>query len=272
MNFGSVYTLHDSDDEEEAVQEDAPSSVHLSSMSPAIGSTLGTRAAGGSVPQLYPPAPARGNLPVIQHQAAQDVDFASDMPDNKDNKEDMHTSGLEIDLSAVGPAFSHAGRAHPLPPAAPREYPPPPGRVSRPRLGLPQEKQQLQLRQRQIQLALQQKKKSRSTHNASGRDGDKGNSQAPPFPKETGGLVTQAALNSTVLPARLPQTLADLAPERGKHGAFGSSSILRARRDSVPAFLPAKSLPPADLAIRQRSRAPRSSRTWTRKVCILCID
>lgn len=276
MNFGSVYTLHDSDDEEEAVREDAPSSVHLSAMSPAIGSTLGTCATGGSVPRLSPPAPAQGNQPVIHRQAAHDVDSASDMPDDEGNKEDMNGSGLENDpFSAIRSAFSHvanvvtsAGKAHPLPPATPHGYPPPDKR-SMPRRGLRQG-EHLQSRQQQKQLTQQQqqKQKSRSTHSASGRYSEKGNSQAPSFPPETG--RPSVAANPTVFRARLPQTLADLAPVQ--HGAFGNALVLQTEQASVPAFLAAKSLPPADLAIRQRVRAPKPSRTWTRKVCKLCIE
>ena len=51
MNFGSEYTLHDSDDEEETVREDAPAAGPLSAMTPAVGMTV------GAAPRPTPPPP-----------------------------------------------------------------------------------------------------------------------------------------------------------------------------------------------------------------------
>lgn len=301
MNFGSVYTLHDSDDEEEAVREDAPSSAHLSAMSPAIGSIMGAGATGGSVPRPYPPAPfevPQGNPSVIrqqQRQAARSVHFASDTSHNEDNK-DMQGCGLENDpFSAIRAAFSHeanvvtsAGRAHPLPPAAPRGYPPPDTASMLRREGLPQD-EQMQSQQWQQQLAQQQQQqKSRSTHNELGRHFYKGNSQAPPFQPETrrwGGIGAPSAAHSTAFPARPLPTLANPLPEcygsnGEQQGGCCSASVLQSERTSVPSFLPAQSLPPTgperltiptDLGIRRVNRAPRPTRTWTRKVCVYSV-
>lgn len=58
MNFGSAYALHDSDDEDERVMEDAPPSGPLSSMGEVpfgAGPAL-TRAFAGSPPAPQPPA------------------------------------------------------------------------------------------------------------------------------------------------------------------------------------------------------------------------
>ncbi|CAB1097961.1 unnamed protein product [Ectocarpus sp. CCAP 1310/34] len=58
MNFGSAYALHDSDDEDERVIEDAPPSGPLSSMGEVLfgaGPAL-TRAFAGSPPAPQPPA------------------------------------------------------------------------------------------------------------------------------------------------------------------------------------------------------------------------
>ncbi|CAN0361531.1 unnamed protein product, partial [Ectocarpus sp. 12 AP-2014] len=58
MNFGSAYALHDSDDEDERVMEDAPPSGPLSSMGEVpFGAGLAlTRAFAGSPPEPQPPA------------------------------------------------------------------------------------------------------------------------------------------------------------------------------------------------------------------------